>query len=159
MRRMLFVAIAGAALLAVIPATALARHGHHQRSHSQHARRQSRVHHKRFGSDTAAPGHDTAGTIASFSDGLLTIRLNDGSTVSGRVTDATEMECEAPDNENLQNEERGSGNVTSSGSDDNGGGDDNSGSDDNDASDDNAGNDDNDDNDDQTADQDANERT
>ena len=35
-----------------------------------------------------------AGTVKSFSNGVLTIALADGSTLSGHVTDATEIECD-----------------------------------------------------------------
>jgi hypothetical protein len=34
------------------------------------------------------------GTIASFDDGVLTIRQSDGDRVSGKVTRRTEIECE-----------------------------------------------------------------
>jgi hypothetical protein len=34
------------------------------------------------------------GTVASFSDGVLTIRQSDGDKVSGKVTRRTEIECE-----------------------------------------------------------------
>lgn len=41
-------------------------------------------------SSTSGPS-DSAGTIASFSNGVLTITLNDGSTVSGKVAERTQM--------------------------------------------------------------------
>ncbi len=41
----------------------------------------------------AARSDETAGTVASFTNGMLTITLTDGSTVSGKVTDGTELEC------------------------------------------------------------------
>jgi hypothetical protein len=34
------------------------------------------------------------GTVASFSDAVLTVRQSDGDTVSGKVTRRTEIECE-----------------------------------------------------------------
>jgi hypothetical protein len=36
---------------------------------------------------------ERAGTIASFTGGTLTLTLNDGTTVSGKVTPGTEIEC------------------------------------------------------------------
>jgi hypothetical protein len=103
MRRTLFAALASAALLSLVPAIALARH-HGRRHHSSHARH-VRVHHKRFGRDDVKPGSPTnprsptsesnAGTVASFTGGVLTIKLNDNSTVSATVTNATEIECES----------------------------------------------------------------
>jgi len=36
-----------------------------------------------------------SGTIASFADGILTIRASNGQTVTGRVTDGTRISCEA----------------------------------------------------------------
>jgi hypothetical protein len=98
-----FTALVSAALLIVLPASALAR-GHSSRSH--HRVHHVRVHHvrthlRRFGTDVRSPGSttgsssDTAGTVASFTGGVLTIRLNDGSEIHGLVTDATELECTA----------------------------------------------------------------
>lgn len=44
----------------------------------------------------AAPGAPaTAGTVRSFTGGVLTITLTDGSTVSGRVDEQTEIQCQA----------------------------------------------------------------
>jgi hypothetical protein len=91
-----FTVLASAALLAIAPASALAHHGRHSRIH--HRVHHARAHMRHFGTrDTAgapsSPSGDTAGTVASFSGGVLTIKLNDGSMVSGKVTDATEMEC------------------------------------------------------------------
>jgi hypothetical protein len=121
MRRILLTLMVGAALVALVPATALAakhhsKAHHHARHHASHharhhARRHSRVRFERFGT---APGSDAssqsnsstepgqeneqnAGTVASFQNGTLTIMLNDGSTVSGKVTPDTEIECRAED--------------------------------------------------------------
>jgi hypothetical protein len=38
-------------------------------------------------------GAEHAGTISSFSNGVLTIALDGGGTLTGNVTDATEIEC------------------------------------------------------------------
>jgi hypothetical protein len=63
--------------------------------------------------------------VGSFSGGVLTITLNDGSTVSGRVTDSTELECQAPEPQSVQTD------ATSSDGGDNGGGDNGNGGGDN----------------------------
>jgi hypothetical protein len=43
----------------------------------------------------SAPAEEPAGSIKSFTEGVLTITLKDGSMVSGKVTDATEITCPA----------------------------------------------------------------
>lgn len=117
MRRTLIMTIASSFVLAVAPGAALAHH--HGGKHKGH---HHRVHVKKFGSDTSnpnggttSPSSDTAGTVSSFSGGVLTLKLNDGSMVSGKVTNDTEIECKAPENQ------------PTTGDDDNGSGDDNSG--------------------------------
>jgi hypothetical protein len=47
------------------------------------------------GTTPTAPSGETAGKVASFEGGVLTITLNDGSTVSGKVTEQTELRCES----------------------------------------------------------------
>jgi hypothetical protein len=44
--------------------------------------------------DGIEDGAEHAGTITSFSGGMLTIKLDGGGTLSGLVTDATEIECD-----------------------------------------------------------------
>jgi hypothetical protein len=51
--------------------------------------------HERFGGRDGL-GHD-AGTVTAFANGRLTIRLNDGSSVTGAVDRFSEVECEMPD--------------------------------------------------------------
>jgi hypothetical protein len=98
----------GATLLALLaPSTALAhghRHGHHHNS------RHARVSFKHLGPLSAvapasapstaaasppagAPATETVGKIASYTGGVLTLTLNDNSTVSGKVTESTHIEC------------------------------------------------------------------
>src|SRR5947209_4132617 len=131
MRRLTLTAFASALVLAIAPASALASH-HHKRHH--HRTHHARVVHKRFGdvnnptTPTTTPTSDTAGTIDSFTNGVLTIKLNDGSTVSGKVTSDTEIECEAADNESAMHAD-GDGGGDHSGSGDQSGGDDNRGDD------------------------------
>jgi hypothetical protein len=90
MRKLLFTVLTGCALLAMAPA-AFARHHHHPpRPHH------TRVRHERFkadGASTGAASTSGVGTVTSFSNGVLTITLADGSTVSGEVTDRTGLEC------------------------------------------------------------------
>lgn len=100
MRRILFTIMVAGLGIAVAPATALADHGH---------------------GDGHGDGHGRVGqnaaTVASFSKGVLTVTLGDGSTVRGKVTDATQLECHARDNRGLRIEDRRDGGG------DNGGGD------------------------------------
>ena len=93
MRKASLVTAAGCASIALLPATALAKHGdrrHHHRAH------RARVHHRTFGDDqrNGIEGQPAA-TVVSFTNGVLTIMANDGKTASGRVTNATELHCEA----------------------------------------------------------------
>jgi hypothetical protein len=44
--------------------------------------------------DGRRDGDEHAGTVESFSDGVLTIRLLNGNTLSGKVDSTTEVECE-----------------------------------------------------------------
>jgi hypothetical protein len=110
MRRFTLTIATTIAAVALLPAAALAgTHArHHQRRH--HHAHHALVRHERFGAittgsssgsssnsgagGTATPA-ESAGTVQSFSGGVLTLALADGSTVSGKVTDSTEIECEA----------------------------------------------------------------
>ena len=91
MKRSFLIAGAGLTILAagLLPAVASAhRHGRHHHHRGAHARLES------FGTNTpTAPASDNAGTITSFAGGVLTIQLNDGTSVAGQVTNATELEC------------------------------------------------------------------
>lgn len=105
MRRMIMTAVATVSLAA--PSATLAHNG--ERHHHHHRGRHHHAHVLAFhaqapagsNSGTTSPSAtpaagDSAGTIASFTNGVLTITLNDGSTVSGKVTERTEIECAAP---------------------------------------------------------------
>jgi hypothetical protein len=94
-RRILLLVIGALALAIAVPSVASA-HGRHH--HHHHKAKHARV--KHFGGKAnvdpagpAAPGD--AGTVASFDQttGLLTIALADGSTVSGKVTSDTNINC------------------------------------------------------------------
>lgn len=49
--------------------------------------------------DGTKDGTELVGTVASFADGILTIRAADGTTIAAKVTDATEVECEERDDD------------------------------------------------------------
>jgi hypothetical protein len=138
MRRILLGGLGAAALVLGAPGSALAQHHGQQRSHhrSHHA---SRVRFEHFGASvasssptssgatgatgpttTATPSQD-AGTIVSFTNNVLTIKLNDGSSVSGLVTPDTQIECTSA---TAQIADAGGGSGSSDG---NGGGGDNAG--------------------------------
>ncbi len=115
MRRVMFT-IATVLVAAAVPASALAHH--------HNARHHARAHHakiRRFGDQSTPPtttnSSDNAGTVQSFTGGVLTTALNDGSTVKGMVTNDTELECTAAMQASTTTHEDGDG----------GGGDQNSG--------------------------------
>jgi hypothetical protein len=93
-RRISIVLSAALVLLALGPASALARH------HRHHHRGRHHVRIERFGDASGAwsgsDSADRAGMVKSFTHGVLTITLRDGSTVSGAVNGDTELECMAP---------------------------------------------------------------
>lgn len=100
MRKFLFAALVSTALVVGMSATALARH--HRHHHHQ-------VRHEKFGSSTGttttssgvtmSSEEGTAGAVDSFKNGVLTIRLNNNSLVSGMVTNETVLKCDMPENE------------------------------------------------------------
>jgi hypothetical protein len=131
MKRILLTAMASSALALAAPAMASAHHGSHHagaRHSSSHKRHAKRAHLVRFTSSTVAGTHsgasatpatgETVGTVTSFTGGVLTLTLTDNSTVSGKVTERTEIKCGPA-----------GGSPGESGDDDQGGGDDKSGSD------------------------------
>lgn len=101
------------AALAVAPASALARHRSHHRRH-RHAVHHAQVRRERFGSDSTAVGTPqsgeaqnvgNAGTVQSFTGGVLTIALmGGGGTVSGTVNSSTELRCETPEPAGMETE-------------------------------------------------------
>jgi hypothetical protein len=115
MKRIVLTAAASSLLALATPAWAWAAHNgtRHHRSHhagarTRHAKRAQLL---RFGASvpgaasgsigtstvTSPPASDEkAGTVASFAGGVLTIKLTDGSMVSGKVTDQTELQCQSP---------------------------------------------------------------
>src|SRR3954449_1530436 len=55
-------------------------------------------------SDGIRDGRENAGTVASFANGILTIKLANGQTISGTVSDATHMACDDEDENEIENE-------------------------------------------------------
>jgi hypothetical protein len=105
MKRSLLTAVGVMALVLAVPSAALAHHG---RGHHHH----HKAHHAKFrivhiGSiattptapaattapTTTPPAPENAGKVASYTGGVLTLTLNDGSTVSGKVTNDTRIGC------------------------------------------------------------------
>lgn len=117
MRRAMLAALSVIALALASPGAALAHHGHRGHHHKGQAKaHHARVHFEHFGapaptssdtptgssgeetktaSPTTASPTEVVGTVASFENEVLTITLNDGSTVKGKVTSSTEIECMA----------------------------------------------------------------
>jgi hypothetical protein len=107
MKRSLLTAMGIAALALAAPGMALAHHGHGRhhrgaRAHAHHAK--FRLVHIGSTADTPAatptttttptpPTPENAGTVASYTNGALTLTLGDGSTLSGKVTSETRIEC------------------------------------------------------------------
>jgi hypothetical protein len=109
----LALALAAAALLALAGiAVAKDRRGDDHGHHGHHGRHH---HHREF-------QMSEAGTISSFdaTTGKLTIALTNGESVTGLVTEATEIKCEGID-DRLQRRDHGGGNSGPGGGDDNGG--------------------------------------
>jgi hypothetical protein len=111
MRRLLFAVLASSALIVALPAAAMARHGDGRRHEHHHRVRHDGVRHERRGREHDFPPAKAgdAGTVQSFNNGVLVIMLGDGMTVSGRVTNATELRCESPEHAVMHNDDHGSG--------------------------------------------------
>jgi hypothetical protein len=117
MRRILFTLVVSGALFALAPASALARQHHKSHHRSAH---HARIKRERWGSSdtqqqsSSSSSDQNAGTVAApgFMNGVLTITLNDGTTVSGKVTDATQLECQAAEPTTMQTDEHGGDNSS-----------------------------------------------
>lgn len=107
MRRLVLLTIA---VLALVPGTALA---HHHRHHHRH-------HHGANKVRTFTPRTDNSniGTVTSFDGSTLVITLNNGSTVSGAVTDATRIRCDSAGGTSSTASTRDEGNSNDQGDDD-----------------------------------------
>jgi hypothetical protein len=108
MRRSLLTAVGIMALTLAVPTAALAHHGRGHHHHKAHHAKFRFVH---IGAGTASttaptgtapttpttpPAPENAGTVASYTNGVLTLTLNDGSKVSGKVTADTRIGCIKP---------------------------------------------------------------
>lgn len=129
MKRMLLTALAGSMLALSAPAVATAHHRHHHaRSHKGHAKTSRLV---RFGATSVlapatntpttpiekpAPEKETAGTVESFTGGVLTIKLTSGEKVSGKVTEETQIHCHSSTPETSDNDDENSGGNDEGGS-------------------------------------------
>jgi hypothetical protein len=129
MRRIIQTAIASSLLALALPAAALSQNP------SEHARGHHHRHHRRahtvvftHGSAKTIPGTTTpvtpmpapvegepAGTIASFEGGVLKITLTDGSTVAGKVTERTEIQCGTAGREDVGDDNGNDGEDNNSG--------------------------------------------
>jgi hypothetical protein len=101
MKRIVLVAVSSSALALAAPAIASAHHHgkHHLRHHAARARvldfRASAPAVSSPGSPAtpATPSGEAAGKVTSFKEGVLIITLTDGTPVSGKVTERTEIHC------------------------------------------------------------------
>jgi hypothetical protein len=102
MKRILLVAVSSSALALVAPAIASAHHSgkHHSGKHhsgKHHAARARVLDFRASAAPTpatpATPSTESAGQVTSFKEGVLTITLTDGTVVSGKVTEQTEIRC------------------------------------------------------------------
>jgi hypothetical protein len=134
MKRIFLAAMASSMLALAAPGIASAAHngkrhgGHRSRTHAGHAKS---AHVVTFTARTAAGASsgapstptttagETVGTVTSFTNGVLTITLGDGSTVSGKATEATEIQCQSatPPASPTDDENQGGGGNDQSGSD------------------------------------------
>lgn len=131
MKRIFLAATASSILALAAPGVALAHHGkHHNRGHhvdgrTRHARRAHTVSFTPAtvpgapGSAPAAPtGTDEqVATVTTFKNGVLTITLTDGSIVSGKVTEETEIKCHPATPPSSVGDDEGQGDDESPGSD------------------------------------------
>jgi hypothetical protein len=134
MKRILLAAVACVSLLVALPAVSAAhpsshhvgrdnhpedRSGHSDRAGDQHRNRDhaSQLEHFRAHHMGTA---GAAGAVQSFQNGILTIKLADGPTVSGMVTTDTQVSCEAMDRDSVS---RDGSSGDHGGSGDDGGGD------------------------------------
>jgi hypothetical protein len=103
--RLFLVAALGALAMLALPSFAAARAGghhhaagghHHANRHAKHRRAHRRILIHGTASNTAASPteQENAGEVESFDGTTLTIKLFAGGTVSGKVTESTEIECE-----------------------------------------------------------------
>jgi hypothetical protein len=149
MKRALPIAAALTALTLIAPGAALAGHGHRHYHKAKRRAHHAKVRFEHFGpatlgnAGTGTPGtvpaspkpatpsapNENAGKVASYTGGVLTLTLSDGSSVSGKVTGETQIECvsatppsspndpdeKAPGDDNGQGDVNGQGDEQSQG--------------------------------------------
>ena len=100
MKRILLVAVSSTALSLAAPAIASAHHHATKRHHKHHAARARVLDFRASAAPSTSspttpttPASESAGKVTSFKEGVLTITLTDGTPVSGKVTEQTEIQC------------------------------------------------------------------
>lgn len=86
-------ATATAALALAVPTGAMARHGSDDGPGDDHGATAEHVDHHEAGDDDGTDDH-VRGTVTSFTGGVLTVTKADGTVLSARVTDASEIRCD-----------------------------------------------------------------
>lgn len=114
MRRILLMTITASLLALGAPAAASAHHRAHGARAHRRRHRHSVVHKANAtpGAGGEAPSGEvteTAGTIASYEEGVLKVTLADGSTVAGKVTEYTQIQCGCPGHQDGAGWHRGGG--------------------------------------------------
>ena len=96
MKRILLVAVSSSALVLAAPAIASAHH-HGKHHHKRHAARARVLDFRASKPATPAtpttPTNETVGKVTSFKEGVLIITLTNGTQVTGKVTEKTEIHC------------------------------------------------------------------
>jgi hypothetical protein len=101
MKRIFTTAVAAAALVCALPATALAHHHHARGKHHAHKARVLMFGSVRTASSAPStptpqtPSGTTGGKVVSFENGVLTIAFTEGGTFTGKVTNETELLCQS----------------------------------------------------------------
>lgn len=122
MRRIVTALASALAVALAVPGVALAHHGAHHKHHKGHHAKGARV--VRFGSaeggksaaETGSSAAEDIGTVVSYEKEVLTIKLADGSSLSGKVTAQTRVICLPSTPPEGGSDGSGSGSDTGSGS-------------------------------------------
>jgi hypothetical protein len=96
MKRMLLTLLPASLLALAAPAVGSAHHGHHHSRHHHHASSARLINFgaaMSLGTVHASPTTENAGTVESFENGVLKIKLGNGKVVEGKVTQQTELRC------------------------------------------------------------------
>jgi hypothetical protein len=135
MRRTLMAVLTPATLALALPAMAAAHRSHHHHARTHKHASSARI--LRFGSARAAlaptttsptsqsptptPPEEPAGKVVSYKEGVLTIMLKGGSTVSGKVTEETKLRCQSATPPPESEDDPGEDQSSNEGQDQNGG--------------------------------------